>query len=177
MTILFAAFRLGWACLLTDQTPGPEADDRISHALTVGALYAPATLARGGARNEIVFSRVMGVHESLRAEFQVNRELGRAWVAVELRWLTQDILPWQTQDIPRAVDGLYYDKSTKQVVYQSGKIRAVCAEDWTFLWHTALKETGLCPLRVSVQTRTVDDGFNLRDETVGEVVLQLPTHP
>jgi hypothetical protein len=141
-----------------------------------GYGVAPATLAQGGARNEIVFSRVIGVHESLRAEFQVNRELGRAWVAVELRWLTQDILPWQTQDIPRAVDGLYYDKSTKQVVYQSGKIRAVCAEDWTFLWHTALKETGLCPLRVSVQTRTVDDGFNLRDETVAEVVLQLPTH-
>jgi len=146
-------------------------------ALAVGVLDAPATLAQGDARNEIVFSRVMSVHERLRAELQVDRELGRAWVAVELRWLTPDGWPWggQTLDIPRAVDGLYYDKSTKQVVYQNGKIRAVCAEDWTFLWHTALKETGQCPLQVSVQTRTIYDGFNRRDETVGEVILQLPT--
>jgi len=146
-------------------------------ALTVGALYAPATLAEGGARNEIVYSRVIGVHERLRAWFQVDRELGRAWVAVELRWLTPDGWPWggQTLDIPRAVDGLYYDKSTKQLVYQSGQIRAVCAEDFTFLWHTALKETDQCSLQVNVQTRTVYDGPNRRDETVGEVVLQLLT--
>jgi len=146
-------------------------------ALTVGAVYAPATFAQGGARNEIVYSRVMGVHERLRAEFQVDRELGRAWVWVELRWLTPDGFPWdgQTLETLRPVDGLYYDKSTKQLVYQSGKTRTVCAEDWTFLWHTALKETGQCPPQVSEQTRTVDDGFNRRDETVGEVVLQLPT--
>lgn len=145
-------------------------------ALAVGAFYASASLAQGGTRNEVVFSRAMGPHERLRAEFQVDRELGRAWVAVELRWLTPDGYPWggQTLDIPSAVDGLYYDKSTKQLVYQSGKVRVVCAEDWTLLWHTALKETGQCPLRVSSQTRTLYDGFNRRDETVGEVVLQLP---
>jgi len=145
--------------------------------LTVGAHCAAATLAQGGARSEIVYSRVLVVHERLRAWFQVDRELGRAWVAVELRWLTPDSYPWggQTLDIPSPVDGLYYDKSTKQLVYQSGKVRVVCAEDWTLLWHTALKETGQCPLRVSSQTRTLYDGFNRRDETVGEVVLQLPT--
>ena len=148
-----------------------------ARALALGALYAPATLAQGGAKNEVVFSRVIGVHERLRAEFQVDRELGRAWVGVELRWLTPDGWPWggQTQDFPSAVDGLFYDKSTKQLVYQSEKIRAVCAEDFTLLWHTALKETGQCPLEVNVQTRTVYDGSNRRDETVGEVVLQVLT--
>lgn len=83
----------------------------------------------------------------------------------------------ETQNIPQSVDGLYYDKTTKQVVYESGRVRAVCAVDSTILWEKYLKETGQCPLQVSTQTETVDNGFNPSKEIVGKVILQLPTAP
>jgi len=73
----------------------------------------------------------------------------------------------------RAVPGLHYDPSRKQVIYQNGTAQVICAEDSTFLWATGLRETGQGPLRVSVETRDVDNGFNGHERTVGKVVLEL----
>jgi len=144
-------------------------------ALAVGAFYLPVALAAKAGISKTIFERALQ-NQELSAHFDVNRDLGRAWIEVEL---TQDspgiyIVTQEPEVFPRAVDGLYYDQASKQVIYRNGTTRVVCAEDSTFLWGKSLKETGQCPLSVTTETRQVDDGFNGHQETVGKVVLELP---
>ena len=144
--------------------------------LAVGALYLPVALAAKGAIAKTIFERPLQ-NEELTAHFDVNRDLGRAWIQVEV---SEDLPAGYAQSrepevFPRAVDGLYYDQASKQVIYRNGTTRVVCAEDSTFLWGKSLKETGQCPLRVTSETRQVDDGFNPHQETLGKVLLELPS--
>jgi hypothetical protein len=74
--------------------------------------------------------------------------------------------------VRRALDGLYYDPASKQVIYRNGAKEIVCAEDSSFLGVTSLKETGRCELRLSSETRRIDDGFKVREETVGKVLFE-----
>jgi hypothetical protein len=143
--------------------------------VALGALYLPVALAAQGTISKTIFERSLQ-NEDISAHFDVNRDLGRAWVEVDL---TQDlpgsyIVTHEPEVFPRAVDGLYYDQASKQVIYRNGTNRVVCAEDSTVLWGKSLKETGQCPLSVTSETRHVDDGFNGHEETVGKVVLELP---
>jgi hypothetical protein len=145
-----------------------------SAALCFATLNIPIATAAGGMMTETIFEKPIQYDDDISAHFNVNRDLGRAWVEVQLTPpIEGDGVP-EPEVIKEAVNGLYYDRDTKQVIYQKGPTRTVCAEDSTFLWTTGLKETGQCPLRASSQTRKVDDGFDLEDTLIGKVVLEVP---
>ncbi len=141
-------------------------------AFAVGALYLPAALAATGPLTKTVFERRLQ-DEEVTAHFDANRERGRAWIAVEVIPFSQGDGAQEPEVFPRAVDGLYYDQASKQVIYRNGSSRIVCAEDSTFLWTVSLKETGQCRLRVSSETLKLDDGFDGREEIVGKVALEV----
>ena len=145
-----------------------------SAALGLAALNLPAAMAAGRGVTKTIFERRIEDNEDISANFNVDRDLGRAWVEVALTGQDYGDEPPEIQVIKEAVNHLYYDRDTKQVIYQKGRTRAVCAEDSTFLWSTGLKETGQCPLRASSQTQKVDDGFDLADMLIGKVVLEVP---
>ena len=136
----------------------------------VVALFLTPALAATAPASEKVFERSLH-NESVAARFDVNRQLGRAWVDVELTSTTPSEIP-ESQVVPQALNGLYYDPVRRQVIYRTGTSGIVCAEDSNFLGTTSLKETGQCQLRVNAETRKVDDGFNGREETVGSVVFE-----
>ena len=136
----------------------------------VVALFLTPALAATAPASEMVFQRPLH-NESLAARFDVNRQLGRAWIDVELTSDTPSEIP-ESQVVPEALNGLYYDPVRRQVIYRTDTSRTVCAEDSSFLGIITLKETGQCQLRVSTETRKVDDGFNGREETVGSVVFE-----
>src|SRR5262249_36745098 len=69
--------------------------------------------------------------------------------------------------------GLYYDSARKQVLYRTASEPIVCAEDATFLWTTHLKSTGQCLLKPRTEQRKVDDGFNVREQAVAQVFLEV----
>jgi hypothetical protein len=132
----------------------------------VGTVYAaPAEVST------TVFERALQHEDITDARFDVNRQLGRAWIDVEITPTTAAEVP-QSQVIPRMVDGLYYDQSLRKIIYRSGWQQIVCAEDWSFLGATSLKDTGQCRLNISSETRAVDDGFQGRQETIGKVVFE-----
>ncbi len=114
-------------------------------ALAAGALCLPAAQAAKGPISKTIFERELQ-DEELSAHFDVNRDLGRAWIDVQLtRYSEGDEAPYPTV-FNEEVDGLSYDQASKQVIYRNGKTRVVCAEDSSFLWTTSLKETGQCRL-------------------------------
>ncbi len=148
--------------------------DKTSLVKSVGfavvALCLTPVLAAAATASQTVFEKPLH-NESLAAHFDINRQLGRAWIDVELISNTPSEIP-DSHVVPEALSGLYYDPVRRQVIYQTGTSGIVCAEDSSFLGTTSLKETGQCQLRVSDETRRVDDGFNGREETVGSVVFE-----
>src|SRR5262249_40306278 len=147
------------------------------NTLTIAGLAIGLLIGAANASQITVFE---GPHDSWRqeisADFGVNRELGRAWVDVQIQpsKVLGEELP-QPEVIMRLVDGLYYDSMRKQVLYRTGTESIVCAEDATLLWSTYLKSTGNCRLTASTEQRKIDDGFNVHEQTVGRVVFDAQT--
>ena len=110
--------------------------------------------------------------QQISADFAVNRQLGRAWVDVEVQPGFTGSEALFIPPIEKRVDGLYYDSARKQVLYRTASGPIVCAEDATTLGETYLKNTGNCQLIQSTEQRKVDDGFDIRDEKVAKVVFE-----
>jgi len=123
----------------------------------------------------IVYEAPLSSDQQVSADFAVNRQLGRAWVDVEVRSSVSGSEPQFNLPIERQVDGLYYDSARKQVLYRTATGPVVCAEDATSLGGTYLKSTGNCPLIPSTEQRSVDNGFDVYERTVAKVVLNAQT--
>lgn len=145
-----------------------------SRTLVAVALFLPIAIEAPAAAGTTVFERPLENEDLTAAHFDVDRDLGRAWIDVEVTPTTVSEVP-ETEVIPRPLNGLYYDSTRKQVIYRDGSRQVVCAEDWSFIGMKALKDTGQCRLSLSEETRKVDDGFQSREETVGKVVFEATT--
>jgi hypothetical protein len=110
--------------------------------------------------------------QEVSMEFAANRELQRAWVDVKLTTSSIGEEPPARRVISKPVDGLYYDSARKQILYRSPTETTVCAEDAKVLWQTYLKSTGLCRLSSILEQRSMDDGFNIREQTVAKIILE-----
>ena len=133
-------------------------------------------LSSGGVANAkqlIVFEAPLDRWQrEVSADFAVNRELGRAWVDVQVESTEPgDELP-SVQVISKMVEGLTYDPARKQVLYRTATESTVCAEDAKFLWRTYLKATGRCQLTPLYEQRGVDDGFRIREQTMAKVAFE-----
>ncbi len=112
-------------------------------------------------------------NQRVSANFAANRELGRAWIDVQMEptnplgeELSAPVV------ISKTVEGLYYDSARKQVLYRTAAETVVCAEDATFLWSTYLKNTGQCQLTARTDQRKLDDGFKIGERTMAKVVFE-----
>lgn len=143
----------------------------------VGALVGAASfLGVANAEQVVVFEAPLD--DSIRqisADFAVNRELGRAWVDVEVEARQTGSEPIFGLPMQRQVDGLYYDSARKQVLYRTASGPIVCAEDAAGVGETHLKTTGNCRLTSSTERRQVDDGFNVEERTITKVVFDAQT--
>ena len=128
---------------------------------------APKT---AGVVTKTVFERPLNSKDLDAAHFDVDRDLGRAWIEVVL--ISDYAVDEEPEVVRQTLDGLYYDPARKQVIYRIGAKRIVCAEDSSILGVTSLKDTGQCKLRLSSEKRRVDDGFKDDEETVGKVVFE-----
>jgi len=141
--------------------------------LMMCALLVVSLAGTANAAQQIVFEAPLENRgQEVSANFAVNRELGRAWIEVQVETPYQGEEPSVGEVISKAVEGLYYDPARKQVLYRNGTETVVCAEDATFLWRTYLKNTGQCLLTPRSEQRQVDDGFNIRNQTVAKVVFE-----
>ncbi len=118
----------------------------------------------------VVMEAPVSAAYSVAATFEVDSKLGRAWIDIEL---TDSRFEASISDgtVMKKVEGLYYDSGLKQVLYRQGDHPIVCAQGTTFLGTIVMKTTGKCPLLVSSEERTVDDGFHLRKQNFVKVTL------
>jgi hypothetical protein len=135
----------------------------------VSAAGEPETAA---VVSKTVFERPLKHDGDIAAHFDVDRDLGRAWIDVVITDRETEPAAQAPEVVRRALDGLYYDPARKQVIYRNGAEGIVCAEDSNFLWVKSLKDTGQCELRPSSETRRIDDGFRIEEKNVGKVVFE-----
>ena len=141
--------------------------------LRICALVLASFGAVADAEEVIVFEApLQNWRNEVSADFAVNRELGRAWIDVQVESTNQGEEPPSREVISKRVEGLSYDPARKQVLYQTATGSIVCAEDAKFLWRTYLKTTGQCRLSPLYEQRKVDDGFTIGERTVAKVVFE-----
>lgn len=149
----------------------------LRYELTMCALIAVSFVGVADAAQVTVFEAPLdNSHQQVSADFAVNRELGRAWIDVQVEStnpLGEERLGREVTS--KAVEGLYYDSARKQVLYRTATETVVCAEDATLLWSNYLKNTGLCLLSSHTEQRKMDDGFKIRERTVAKVVFEAQT--
>jgi hypothetical protein len=134
------------------------------------ARAAEADASKGGARGApvIVYEVPVDEFQTLNAKFDADSDLGRAWVDVEK--FDTEFFP-SRNTVNKKVDGLSYDEATKDVVYQLAGKAIVCAQASNFLGMTTLRPTGNCPLVVSYEERTVDDGVRPSTQKFAKVTM------
>lgn len=148
----------------------------LRNKLTMCALVVASFGGVADAAQVIVFEAPLdNWNQEVSADFAANRELGRAWIDVQVESTAFGEEPVPREVISKAVEGLYYDKARKQVVYRTATETVVCAEDATFVWRTYLKSTGQCLLTPRAEQHKVDDGFKIRERTVTKVVFEAQT--
>lgn len=148
----------------------------VRNNLIVFALVVASFVRVANAAQVVVFEAPLdNWNQEISASFAANRELGRAWIDVQVETTHSGEEPMDRQIISKAVKGLYYDSSRKQVLYRIGTEAIVCAEDAGFLWTTYLKKTGHCLLTPRIEPRKMDDGFRIREQTVAKVVFDAQT--
>ncbi len=116
----------------------------------------------------LVFESPVDEFQTVNAKFDVDPKLGRAWVDVEN--VDSEYLA-SSNVVNRKVDGLSYDSEAREVVYKQGDSSIVCAEATSFLGMTTMHPTGNCPLVVSYEEGTVDDGFRPSTQTFAKVTM------
>ena len=137
----------------------------------LGAVVV-AIVGAAHADQVIVYEAPLGSDEPISASFGVNPDLGRAWVDVVVRPGYSGSEPVFALPLQSRVDGLYYDSARKQVLYRTATGPIVCAED---VGQSSLNATGDCKLVLSTEQRSVDDGFDVREQTVAKLILDAQT--
>ncbi len=149
----------------------------VTNKLLMCALVVVPFVGVADAAQVVVFEASLDDrNQKVSADFAANRELGRAWIDVQVE-STNPVgdEPSEPEVTSKAVEGLYYDSARKQVLYRTATETVVCAEDATFLWSTYLKKTGQCLMIPRTEQRKMDDGFNIRERTVAKVVFETQT--
>lgn len=140
--------------------------------LCLGVVTSASGLARAEAI--LVLEAPVNEFQKLNAKFNFDSKLGRAWVDVEeVDWEFQP----NRNTVAKSVDGLSYDSKAKELLYQRGGSRIVCAEAKSFLGESTARPTGNCPLVVSYEKRTVDDGVRPSTQTIAKVTLNPQIQP
>jgi len=107
--------------------------------------------------------------------FDINAELGRAWVNLEIDDSPSD-LDSSSWDERIKVDGLSYDNDTKEIIYtdENGDV-AVCANTRTrgrgIFRNTRLLSTKTCKFKKGTKVKMVDDGYHIRKRVYQTISL------
>jgi hypothetical protein len=136
--------------------------------LSLTALTCVSGVAR--AAPIVVYDKPVDEFQRVGAAFDADAKLGRVWIAIEK--VDSEFETTRDDSVKARVDGLSYDQASDAVVYQAaGEAPIVCAKKDTELTEKRYNPTGNCPLKISYENRTIDDGTEPRQATFAKVTL------
>lgn len=105
---------------------------------------------------------------SMTSTFEVNRDLGRAWVSLYFTSPSDDGAGHEERV---KVEGMSYRAETKEVVFVVEGAQIVCAKVIKNFFGTHVKPTRNCRIVEKNYFARVDDGFEIRKEARTRVLL------
>lgn len=129
-------------------------------AVVLGLALAQSTALAADSSTAIFKAPVGAADASKSKTFAINRDLGRAWVEIDLYYNTSE-----TTDTRRVVvPGLSFDPAASAVVFKAQGKTVECAKveerGWIFK-HTRIEPTGNCELTHKYVEVPVDNGFTI----------------
>ena len=128
--------------------------------ISASAIFMITLLATSANADYVIVDESVGCNTEVRFQphFKIDRELGRAWVEVDLRNYIGEFHTLRAQ-----VPALSFEKESNQVVLDVDGQQVVCAKGEGSTWSRSLGDdivaTGNCPFKISYEMRTVDDGY------------------
>jgi hypothetical protein len=135
------------------------------------AVFALALSTVAAAEPTLIFETKNHSDYGVETTFEVNKELGRAWVNVSLSESWGDDTTYD--DTRVKVEGLSYDAETKSIVLNRNGETIVCGVIYNRRWVIdiggSVRQTKRCTFTVKKFNVTEDDGF----ETYKVPMLQI----
>ena len=152
--------------------------NRMLRVVTTLALCLPGTVLASQTATSTVLRLPAGPTENtLVKAFAVDPALQRSWLEVSVIDAVKE--SFDTHRV--RVDGLSYDAEARQVVYEIGNRRWICADvvdrGWGVFRHQQVRPTGQCSLHSEYVERVIDNGFTVEPRQYLEVHLQPVTEP
>lgn len=122
-----------------------------------------------------IFESVNYRYQDARTNFEINKDLGRAWVNLGLEDRSFDEISYDRHRIQ--VEGLSFDRETNMVllerdgqIIECGKLQKL---RWTPFKIMEVKPTGRCKFVVKHVKLSVDDGFEIKKLPFIQVFLSV----
>jgi hypothetical protein len=148
---------------------------KLKGELMKSMLIALLTLASASSfAKTINLYTTWNTHAQITSKFDINADLGRAWVSLDINDSPNDSES-MSEEKRIKVQGLSYDAQTNEVIYTSDGRNIVCAVAVTrgrgIFRNTTIKNSKDCSFKTIIETKMVDDGFNVRRQRYQTIQL------
>jgi hypothetical protein len=135
---------------------------------TIGFMLIGSAAFASSALSEVGLSKSIFENQqsSVKAEFDSNSELGRAWISISLSDAFGNADAHPNENYRVKVSGLSFDTARGEVVYENNGQRRVCAIQEHRFGARTLKDTGHCKIQVSKTNKSIDDGYVVKNQSV-----------
>lgn len=129
--------------------------------LMTALIFATSAMA-----SEKTIYKTWNLNAELSAQYQINPELGRAWVELEIDDSPSDP-DWEPEEKRIKIEGLSYNAETKEIIFTDESEReTVCAvvkkKGRTIFRTTRIYKRKACKFKIGYITKMVDDGFYVK---------------
>ena len=137
------------------------------------ALMGLSTLAF---TKEIKLYSTLDGYAETSAKFEINSELGRAWVNLEIDEGPTDV-DFETYELRVKVDGLSFNNENGSVIYTDGNKTTNCMVTTSrgrgLFKRTLLASTGNCKFTKKKMIKKYDNGFEIKTRSYIETYLTI----
>lgn len=95
---------------------------------------------------------------SIRSEFGINKNLGRAWIVTKFDQTTDGPVFY---DQRAKIEGLSYNSTSQEIVLDVEGTQIVCAKVKINFFGTHIKNTGACKFEEKYYVKSVDNGYEV----------------
>ncbi len=139
------------------------------------ALFALVLSTVAAAESTMIFEVNDDRYYDVAPEFEVNKDLGRAWVNVVLSETTGDSTFYVDNRVK--IEGLSYDVASKNIILEKNGEEIVCGSMYNRRWvldgGRSIRNSGRCKFSVKHAKKQIDNGFEVYSIRVIQVFLNV----
>ncbi len=138
------------------------------------ALFALVLSTVAAAESTMIFE-TQNTYADVEASFEVNKDLGRAWVNVVLSETSGDSTTYQDNRVK--IEGLSYDVASKNIILQKDGQEIICGNvynrRWVIDFGGSVRNSDRCSFTVKKAKKQIDNGFEIYTVRILQVFMNV----